>query len=301
MHVVDTLLQYLLFFFNRQARTLPRNYSKLSYKKSYSTSTTPRRKPVLYTWSLRPNDSQTPQPWLNLPLKYEEIHPYADRRRSEKHRSSTRSRSFTKRSLRKQKDRRCGTLDGVYITDSRPRRSYQQNAKSSSYYEKSIRPSESHFIPSTHRSAKYYNSPKPQEISKSNRRDYGDFYQERYKMVKKSEYPAFQSSSAKYEAKTSRDMEPEISSIVSGSEFSEFQPTPPRPSDSQSDGSYSAEGYSRGSYKAYKSRLEKSSSKGRREVVSEATSQEDREKHTKSFQEALEVSRSTKLASHCLP
>ena len=187
----------------------------------------------------------------------------------------------------KQKDKKCGSLNGIYITDSRPRRSYQHNAKGSTYYEKSVRPYESHFIPNIDRSGADYSPSKRHEISKSDRRNYGDFYEEHYKMVKKSEFPAFRSSSTKYETKKSRDIEPEISSIVSGSEFSDFLPTPPRPSESQSDGS--AEGYSRGSYKAFKSRLEKSS-KGRREVVSEDTSRRDRAKHTKSFQETLDVS-----------
>ena len=187
----------------------------------------------------------------------------------------------------KQKDKKCGSLNGIYITDSRPRRSYQHNAKGSTYYEKSVRPCESHFVPNTDRADVDYSPSKRHEISKSDRRNYGDFYEEHYKMVKKSEFPAFRSSSTKYETKKSRDIEPEISSIVSGSEFSDFLPTPPRPSESQSDGS--AEGYSRGSYKAYKSRLEKSSM-GRREVVSEDTSRQDRAKHTKSFQETLDVS-----------
>ena len=275
------------FLFNRQARTLPRNYSRLNYKKFYTTSTTPRRKPLLYTWSVRGNDSQAPQSLAKFPIKYQEIHPYADRRRTTKHRSSTRSRSFTRRSLRRQREKQYGSLNGVYITNSRPPPFNRENTKSSMYYQRSMRPRESHYIANTDRSTKSYSSSKAQEISKSDRRNYGDFYEESYKMVKKSEFPAFQASSSKYEGKKSRDIEPEISSIVSGSEFSEFLTSPPRPSDSQSDGS--TEGYSRGSYKAYKSSLEKSS-KGTREVSSQSTSQQDREKHTKSFQKTLEVS-----------
>lgn len=219
-------------------------------------------------------DTEPPKSRLSLPITYREIHPHLDRRKATKHKSSARSRSFTKNSLKK-KDKRLGSLKGVYITDSRPRRSYQQN---SVYHG---RPS--YFAPN--RSKVNYKISSPNEISKAERENYADFYEERYEMVKKSEFPAFQSSSTKYEA-TSRDLEPEISSIVSGSEFSDFLPTPPRPSDSQSDNS--TEGYSRGSYKAYKNSLEKSS-KSRRELVNEDTSHHDRTKHTKSFQETLEV------------
>ncbi|XP_028394756.1 uncharacterized protein LOC114518921 [Dendronephthya gigantea] len=259
----------------RHVRSLPRNHSKLNYKRSITTSTFPRRKPVLYTWSLKPMDTEPQQSRPSLPITYREIHPHLDRRRATKHRSSARSRSFTKSSLKK-KDRRLGSLKGVYITDSRPRRSHQQN---SVYHGRSTRPS--YFAPN--RSKVNYKISSPSEISKAERENYADFYEERYKMVKKSEFPAFESGSAKYEA-TSRDLEPEISSIVSGSEFSDFLPTPPRPSDSQSEGS--AGSYSRGSYKAYQNRLEKSS-KSRRELVREDTSHYDRAKHTKSFQETL--------------
>ena len=272
---------FILHFLTRQTRTLPRNYSKLNYKKSFTTSSMPRRKPILYTWSAKAADSDTRQAYLNLPIAYNEAPPYSDRRRSTRHRSSMRSRSFTRRSLRKQKAKKYGSLSGVYITDSRPRASYQQDAQSSRKYERSMRPSGNKFIANTD-----YNFSRPREVSRSDRRDHGDFYEEHYKMVKKSEFPAFQSSSSKHEAKSSRDIEPEISSIVSGSEFSDFLPTPPRPSESQSDSS--AKGYSRGSFKAYKSRLEKSN-KGKSEVIMEESSAQDRAKHTKSFQKTLEV------------
>lgn len=274
----------------RQARSLPRNNSKLNYKKSFTTSTMPRRKPVLYTWSLKTNDSDACQPYLNLPIAYNETLPYGNHRRSTKHRSSTRSRSFTRRSLRKQKSKKYGSLNGVHITDSRPRQFYQQNAQSSRNYERSSHPSGSKFITNAD-----YNLSKPREVSTRDRRHGGDFYEEHYKMVKKSDFPAFRSSSSKYEAKTSRDIEPEISSIVSGSEFSDFLPSPPRPSESQSDSS--GQGYSRGSFKAYKSRLEKSN-KGRSEVIMEERSEQDRAKHTKSFQETLEVRFATEIHVH---
>ena len=206
------------------------------------------------------------------------MHPYADRRRrSTKHRSLTRSRSFTKRSLRRQSERKLDSLHGVYITDSRPQRLYKHN----STYGRSLRPNESYRAPEKSKPTSDLST-----SSKVDRRNYGDFYEERYKMVKKSEFPAFRSSSSQYEAKKSRDIEPEISSIVSGSEFSDFLPTPPRPSESPSDGS--TEGYSRGSYKAYKSRLEKSC-KGIKEESSHDTSQQHRAAHFKSFEETLQV------------
>ncbi|CAB4017414.1 Hypothetical predicted protein [Paramuricea clavata] len=65
----------------KQAKSLPRNYSKLNYKKSFTTSTTRRLKPLLYTWSLKANDSETAQAWVNLPVIYKETHPCGDRRR----------------------------------------------------------------------------------------------------------------------------------------------------------------------------------------------------------------------------
>ncbi|XP_046862212.1 uncharacterized protein LOC124455597 [Xenia sp. Carnegie-2017] len=74
-------------------------------------------------------------------------------------------------------------------------------------------------------------------------------------------------------------------SIVSGSEFSEFLPTPPRPSDSQSD--ISTDGYSRGSYKSFKNKLERNV-KENREVVVEDRSQSDQQKHNESFKETFE-------------
>ena len=277
-------------FLSRQARTLPRNYSKLNYKKSFTTSTMPRRKPILYTWSVKTADSDTRQAYLNLPIAYNEAPPYSDRRRSTRHRSSMRSRSFTRRSLRKQKAKKYGSLSGVYVTDSRPRASYQRDAQSPRNYERSMRPSGSKFITNADD-----NFSTPQDVSRSDRRNHGDFYEEHYNMVRKSEFPVFQSSSSKYEAKSSRDIEPEISSIVSGSEFSDFLPTPPRPSESQSDSS--GKGYSRGSFKAYKSRLEKSN-KGKSEVIMEERSEQDRAKHTKSFQETLKVRFASEMDLH---
>ncbi|XP_046843859.1 uncharacterized protein LOC124437942 [Xenia sp. Carnegie-2017] len=73
-------------------------------------------------------------------------------------------------------------------------------------------------------------------------------------------------------------------STVSGSEFSEFLPTPPRPSDSQSD--ISTDGYFRGSYKSFKNKPERNV-KENREVVAEETSQSDQEKHNEETLERL--------------
>lgn len=274
----------ILSLLDRQARYLPRNHAKMYHKKSLKTSTISRRKPLLYTWSLGTDRSKCTQPWLNVPLTYREIPAHS--RRNTKVRSSKRS----KRGLVTRKDQNFNSLDGIFIRDSPPRPS-KQNTKRLTHYEKQARPIEG--LPANVSTSNVsYNLSNTGEMSEKDSRSYGDFYAERYRVVKKSEFPAFQQSMGTHEPTTSHAIDPEISSIISGSEFSDFLPNPPRPSDNLSDGS--SEGYSHGSYKAYKSRLDMSS-KGRREVMSEHTSQKVREKHAKSFQETLDVGAFLKL------
>ncbi|XP_046844142.1 uncharacterized protein LOC124438170 [Xenia sp. Carnegie-2017] len=244
-------------YYYRRKRSLPRNHSRLNYKKSFKSSTTRRRKPLPSAWTI--NLRNSPPRHEN----YEDVHSYyLPPRRKAKYQGSTRTRDYMNHEMKVDEAKNHGSGDSKrYIVENRPKLSHAKNAKTSTYYKIS-----GGLQLSSHSDTSevdYKSSPILHD------------------QIKNQNFQAIYSDK-KWEEKSH---DPEILSIVSGSEFSEFLPTPPRPSDSQSD--ISTDGYSRGSYKSFKNKLERNV-KENREVVVEDRSQSDHEKHNESFEETLE-------------
>lgn len=197
-------------------------------------------------------------------------------------------------------------FNDVFIMDSQP--SHKRRVTHENHYERASKP-ETGYHQRRLSQDKFKPIPEvPDDIVSTtsskptvNGRNVGDYYEESYKMVKRSEFPG------KPPSKIHRDVEPDMVSI-SGSEFSDYFVGPPRPSDSHSDDHKSWEGelerkdyaensdnYTYGSYKEYSSRLQSEEKEANLELESEAKvdarkqQTEDRVRHATTFQDTLEV------------